>query len=255
MGRTLRRMAVLMAAVLGALVLTSAASASSSALPRHGAKTCNGGTIHSGSYASLKIAGLCTIGNHADVVVRNDLTVGHHGILNAVTHGQLVVRGDMYVRSGGGAGVGCTPSAGCNVTTHDRIRGSVIAASPTFMIFHGDRVDGRFRIKGGGGGVQCGSQFFGGPYFTTFEDGWVGGNISVRLMKSCWFGLFRNHVGGNVSVNNNTFADPDADEIQTNVISGNLSCFGNSPPPQRGDSQGNDNIVAGTVSGQCRRVV
>src|SRR5436305_272321 len=99
MGRTLRRMAVLMAAMLGALVLTSAASASSSALPRHGATTCKGGTIHSGSYASLKIAGLCTIGNHADVVVRNDLTVGHHGILNAITHGHLVVRGDMYVRS------------------------------------------------------------------------------------------------------------------------------------------------------------
>jgi len=84
---------------------------------------------------------------------------------------------------------------------------------------------------------------------------WVGGNITVRLMKSCWFGLFRNHVGGNVSVNNNTFADPDADEIQTNIIAGNLSCFGNSPPPQRGDSGGNRNIVAGTVSGQCKRVV
>lgn len=111
------------------------------------------------------------------------------------------------------------------------------------------------RIKGGGGGVQCGSQLFGGPYFTTFEDNAIGGGITVRLMKSCWFGLFRNQVGGSVSVNNNTFADPDADEIQTNVIAGNLSCFGNSPPPQRGDSQGNNNIVAGTVSGQCRKVV
>jgi hypothetical protein len=255
MVRTLRRTAVLIAAVLGVLALTSAASASSTALPQFGAKTCHSGNIRSGSYASLKIAGLCTLGNHADVVVRQDLTVGHHGILNAITGGRLVVRGDMYVRSGGGAGVGCSPSAGCSVTTNDRIRGSVIAAAPNFMIFHSDTVGGRVRIKGGGGGVQCGSQLFGGPYFSTFEDNAIGGGITVRLMKSCWFGLFRNQVGGSVSVNNNTFADPDADEIQTNVIAGNLSCFGNTPPPQRGDSQGNNNIVAGTVSGQCKKVV
>ena len=89
----------------------------------------------------------------------------------------------------------------------------------------------------------------------TTEDNRVGGDISVRLMQSCWFGLFRNQVGGNVTVNNNTFADPDADEIQTNVIAGDLTCFSNSPPPQRGDSRGTKNIVAGTVSGQCRKVV
>jgi hypothetical protein len=253
--RTLRRTALLLAAVSGVLVLTSAASASTAALPHFGAHTCNGGKIRSGSYASLTVRSFCTIGNSADVVVRGDLTVGHHGLLFAVTHGHLVVWGDMYVRSGGAAGVGCSPAAGCSFTTHDHFHGSVIAARPLAMIFHSNRIDGRVRIKGGGGGVNCNNSLGGGPAFTTFEDNVVGGNITVRLMKSCWFGLFRNHVGGNVSVNNNTFADPDADEIQTNVIAGNLSCFGNSPAPQRGDSQGNNNIVAGTVSGQCRKVV
>ena len=83
----------------------------------------------------------------------------------------------------------------------------------------------------------------------------MGGNITVRLMQSCWFGLFRNQVGGNVSVNNNTFADPDADEIQTNVIAGNLSCFGNSPAVQFGDSSGSPNIVGGQAIGECKNVV
>ena len=254
MQKTLRCTAVLAAAVLGVLALTSSAVASTT-LPHFGDTVCRGGTIHSGSYASLKVTGVCTLGNHADAVVRGDLTIGHHGGLNAITGGHLVVWGDVYVRSGGIAGVGCSPAAGCGVTTHDRIHGSVIAAAPLAMIFHSNRIDGRVRIKGGGGGVNCNSVLFGGPAFTTFEDNTVGGGITVRLMQSCWFGLFRNHVAGNVSVNNNTFADPDATEIQTNVIAGDLSCFGNSPAPQRGDSMGNNNIVSGDVRGQCRAVV
>ena len=34
-------------------------------------------------------------------------------------------------------------------------------------------------------------------------------------MRSCWFGLFRNTVGGTVRDSHNTFADPDANEVIT----------------------------------------
>jgi hypothetical protein len=254
--RTLRRTAVLMAAVTGVLVLTSAANASTASLPHFGAKVCrNGDTLRSGSYASLTVKGLCTLGNHADAVIRGNVVVGRNGLFNAITHGHLVVWGETFVRSGGAAGVGCSPAAGCNVTTHDRFHGDVIAAGASAMIFHSDRIDGRVDVRGGGGGDNCNNSPIGGPWFTTFEDNSVGGNLSVRLMQGCWLGLFRNHVAGNVRVNNNTFADPDADEIQTNVIAGNLTCFGNTPAPQRGDSGGTKNIVAGEVRGQCRKVV
>ena len=40
-------------------------------------------------------------------------------------------------------------------------------------------------------------------------------------------------------------------ELVTNVILGNLACFGNAPRPQVGDSGGPPNIVFGSELGQC----
>jgi hypothetical protein len=188
------------------------------------------------------------------VIVRGDLAVGHHGRFNAVTPGHLGVRGDLRVWSGGVAGVGCSPAAGCNVTTHDTIDGDVLAASPLAMLFHSDTIGGRVWLSGGGGGVNCNSILFGGPAFSTFEDNTIGGAVVVRWVRSCWFGLFRNHIGGSVHVNHNVWADPDADEIQTNVIAGNLACFANRPAPQQGDSGGNPNVVHGSKLGQCAKL-
>jgi hypothetical protein len=54
-----------------------------------------------------------------------------------------------------------------------------------------------------------------------------------------------------VSLNGNTLADPDGNEYATNSIHGSLSCFGNSPAPQVGDSEGAPNSVTGAMKGQC----
>ena len=250
MNKRVRRFALLVAA-FACVGLTTAASASA-ALPRYGDVVCAGGGIHAGSYASLRITGLCRISHTATVVVRGNLTIGHHGILNAVTPGTLVVRGDFMVRSGGGAGVGCSPSAGCSVTTNDRIYGNVIADQPLFLIFHSDWVGGNVASSGGGGGITCNSTaLFGGPPFSTFEDTTVGGHVAVTDMHSCWFGFFRNTVSGSVWVTGNRMADPDANEIATNTIGGDLVCYHNSPAPQVGDSGGLPNVVAGKMLGQC----
>lgn len=48
-----------------------------------------------------------------------------------------------------------------------------------------------------------------------------------------------------------TMADPDAMEIATSTIRGDLACFANSPAIQFGDSAGSPNIVGGLASGQC----
>jgi len=40
----------------------------------------------------------------------------------------------------------------------------------------------------------------------------------------------------------------------TNTIHGSLSCFGNSPAPQVGDSEGDLNHVTGAKKGQCASV-
>ena len=50
---------------------------------------------------------------------------------------------------------------------------------------------------------------------------------------------------------NNSFDDPDANEIQTNTIHGPLVCTGNSPAAQQGDSEGLVNTVTGPKVGEC----
>jgi hypothetical protein len=49
----------------------------------------------------------------------------------------------------------------------------------------------------------------------------------------------------------NTLADPDGNEYVSNTIHGSFRCTGNSPAPQVGDSEGDENIVTGRASGQC----
>ena len=58
-------------------------------------------------------------------------------------------------------------------------------------------------------------------------------------------------VANNVDFNDNLTGDPDGNEIATNTIRGNLSCAGNSPSPQIGDSAGGQNDVFGHAHGQC----
>ena len=66
------------------------------------------------------------------------------------------------------------------------------------------------------------------PVFSGFEDSTVNGNLSVIGLTSCWLGVARTHVSGNVNLINNQLADADAIEILTNQISGNLLCQRNS---------------------------
>jgi hypothetical protein len=86
----------------------------------------------------------------------------------------------------------------------------------------------------------------------------VGGNLVVSHVTSCWLGTARVNIGGSASYVDNRLADPDAIEIVSNHIHGNLSCEGNSMVWDSGETS-NDlfprvpqpNTVEGTRSGQC----
>jgi hypothetical protein len=94
--------------------------------------------------------------------------------------------------------------------------------------------------------------------FSTYEDSSVGGNLDISNVTSCWMGTARVDIGGNASYVGNQLADPDAIEIVSNDIHGNLSCQGNSMVWDSGDA-GPDlfprapqpNTVDGRRSGQC----
>jgi hypothetical protein len=186
--------------------------------------TCSGGTatsptiIPAGTYTHVTVTGICRI-------------------LGAVT----------------GPTIG---SGGAKV-----IKGGVTATQPLTLIFHSNTISGGLSVHGGGGGVNCDtnpnlSAALDGSSatYTDFENNAISGGLSISGLQSCWFGIFRNQVDGSASVTNNTFADPDATEVATNVVDGNLTCLGNSPAAQIGDSGGSPNIVTGRKLGEWAKL-
>jgi len=208
------------------------------------------------------------------VDVLGGLTIAPNGFLDAGSCAPTVnVSGGLAVGSGGGLVLGCSPflvvapptppfpSLCPGITTSNIIKGGVTATQPTTLIFHSNTIYGGLSVQGGGGGVNCDSNpnlsaAFDGTSatYTDFEDNTISGGVSISGLESCWFGIFRSRVNGSVSVTNNTFADPDATEVATNEVNGNLTCLGNSPAAQIGDSQGSPNIVTGQKLGECAKL-
>jgi hypothetical protein len=137
-----------------------------------------------------------------------------------------------------------------------RVGGDLTAGAPLALIVHNSAISGDARQTGGGGGVNCTPPpgilaAFGTPAYTDFEDGTIGGNLSVTGVRTCWLGTIREQISGSATFSNNQMADPDASEIVTNKIAGNLICTTTSPAPHFGDSAGQPNVVGGFGAGQC----
>jgi hypothetical protein len=235
--------------------------------PGHGS-TCAGGSIAPGTYSSLTITGFCTVDQGA-VIVQHDVTVAPNAGLIAAFGGgpKLVVGGNLKVKTNGVLVLGCEPEAFICFNDPDQevgtlsspgtIFGNLDAHNALAVLVHATTVGRNLQLVGGGGGVNCDSQeaLGGAPAYATFEDLSVGGNATISHWQSCWLGLFRTTVRGNVSFHDNVNADPDGNEIQTNIVNGNLDCHGDSPAAQQGDSGGNPNIVLGHATGECAALV
>jgi hypothetical protein len=251
----MRRPRVL-AAVLAAtvsLLLGAVAASADEGEGEHGGFTCSGGTltplnpsiIPPGTYRSIRVTGVCLIPG-GEVDVQRSLTVADGATLVANFPGPppgqtgppeddaiLNVGGNVSVGEGASLIMGCTFSFGCVNTTTDKIGGNLSADHPLGLILHADSVAGNYALRGGGGqAYDCSKPqgvfaAFQSPVYSTFEDGTVGGNVSITGYQSCWLGLARTQVGGNVRFNDNALGDPDAIEILSNTINGNLSCKGN----------------------------
>lgn len=227
-----------------------------------GSYTCTGGVLPGGTYASVVVAGSCAVAA-GSVTVHGNLTVTGTGALVAAFDGNDVsVSGNVAIGTGGVLVLGCDKIAfpcldnSAGLAT-GKVGGNLSATGALAEVVHDTSVGGNLTIQGGGGGVNCDPQpaLFGSPAYATFEQVTVGKNVTVNGWHSCWIGFFRNQVAGNFTYTNNVTADPDGNEIQTNWISGNMSCSGNSPAPQQGDSQGLPNVVGGKALGQCAGLI
>jgi hypothetical protein len=227
-------------------------------------ETCTGGTIAAGSHPALTVTGSCSLPASGTVTVQGSLTVAGNldvkkaGVLNALSPATLNVLGNVSVGNNAIAVIGCSPAAGCSVTTTDHINGNVSASGARALIIHSAIIGGNVSVQGGGGGVNCAINptleaivGFPSPLFTDFEDNHIAGNVTMSNLQTCWSGFIRNQVGGSGSFTNNAAADPDANEYVTNRFGGNLACSGNSPAAQFGDTGGQPNVVGGHKTEEC----
>jgi hypothetical protein len=244
--KTARIFALLATAGLCVLAAASAAAGAPDT-------TCSDGTLAAGTYGHVTVIGQCMLTNEGAVVVENGLAIERDATLNAITEGTLTVSGGITVERNGALGLGCSPEIGCGSTTDDHVDGGIVARHPLAMILHNNTVNGGISITGGGGGLNCRSRarLGGAPAYTTVEDSQITGDVTISGLKSCWLGAFRNTVHGTIAIFNNTFADPDANEVADNTVFGDLTCFGNSPEAQFGDSEGGPNHVSGKKAFEC----
>ena len=198
----------------------------------------------------------------------------------------VLVGGNVAVGRGSVLFLGCSPNISCpKAFTHDRIGGDVTATGALGVVIHSTWIGGSLSLLGGGGGLVGGAQsgtclgsfttnpptpapvpalwradpaLANGegpgmpiPVYSDSEDNWIGGNLTVTNLKSCWIGSLRNLVQGSATYRNNAMGDPDAMEIDNNLIAENMTCYGNVPAVQFGDSGSAPNIVGDRASGEC----
>lgn len=259
LGRVARLLAVSVAAASMALAWALPAQAAQTA--HSWATTCAGGTL-AGTYGNLVVTGECTV--VAPVTVNGVLTVtGKSAVFLSEYPGSPSVRinGNVFVSHGGTLALG-QPVEGCDndVRATSVIKGNVVARGALSVKILCSTVKGNVISIGGGYSAQPNCLTNDGINLP-IKDNEVSGSIIVSGWSGCWMGVIRNQVSGNVILARNTAVayepgttNPDGMEIVTNHINGSLVCFGNTPRPQVGDSQGEANQVAGDKVGQCASI-
>jgi hypothetical protein len=164
--------------------------------------------------------------------------------------GVWAVDGSITVASAGRLLLDCSPHIGCSATAADVVNGPLDTVDAAGVVLHSTTIPGGVTPTSGGVGLTCapGRPI---PSYDGLEDHHVDGNVVVTHLETCWFGALRNRVGGSVIITGNQFANPDANEVMQNVITGNLVCLDNNPAAQSGDSGASPNFVGGSAVGEC----
>ncbi len=271
------------AAVLTVGALGAAAPGAALASP---ANTCSGtptapGLLAGDYWGNVTVDGVCFVnGGHA--TVHGSVTVSPGSALVAAFAlndiagsgtSSLTITHGLRVMNGGAALIGCLassfpclddPSQTSPTLASADMVGRIVGQDALGIIVHDTTISGSVFQRGGGGGVSCAPSgiftAFGQPPYSDYEDTTIGGNLTIKNLRTCWVGMARVHVGGNARFVNNQLADRDGVEIIANDIAGNLACRGNSMTwdsaeiPQSGalfPRTPEPNTVGGERSGQC----
>jgi hypothetical protein len=277
-----------------AVAVTSVAGLSAaSATPRHHHRhhhqptTCSGaswtspGTLGSGTYYGLEVSGVCLVQAGADITIKGDVTIDTAASLVAINSQTMQIDGDISVGRAAILGLGCTAGLGCDGTNNnppsaDTVNGDITARGALAMYLNGDTIHGDVTFRWGGWGPMCTDPNADDPtdplgHDLVVKDNTIRGEVDLSGWSGCWTGFIRNAVHGDVRIANN-YANPanvitdvtpnvnqglDSTEVIANTISGDLTCYANTPAAQFGDGlEGQPagygpNTVGGRARGEC----
>jgi hypothetical protein len=206
--------------------------------------TCSGGAVPGGTYKGFIVTGNCIF--TGTVTIKGDLVVARNALLNdhAASTATVHVTGNVLVQKGAVLGLGDYDPTHNNAT----VDGDIIANQPLTLYLGAMTVRGSVISNGGG---DPGRNF-------PIKDDRIGRDLIINGWSGLWMGVIRDTVGRNVVVSNNHATDTsqlpgsDSTEVMTNVISGDLICFGNSPAAQVNPLDGGlPNTVGGKKIGEC----
>ncbi|MEZ0096143.1 hypothetical protein [Streptacidiphilus sp. EB129] len=265
-----------------ASLIISAAPANAHTPNDHSISVCSGTLTSPGVLAGtykgdVVVKGFCAV-NGGAAVVKGDLRIAPGGGLNATFAlndvagsgtSSLRVKGNLLVGRNAVLAMGCLPQhspcsddpnagTGGTLTGVNRVDGDLIAANALAVIVHASTIHGDVTQAGGGGGLDCSVPTSGifsllkSPVFSDYEDNTIGGDLRITRLRTCWLGALRDNVHGDLLDVRNKMADPDADEVHSNVVHGSISCQANSPVVQFGDAaNGTPNQVFDNATGEC----
>jgi hypothetical protein len=200
------------------------------------------GTLSGTFKSGVVVKGVCAIDAGPARVIRF-LKVTKGSALFAIfgaNNSHLTVNGHVLVQHGATLQLGCGPSESPCVddgtkTSNGVVNGNITEAAPLEVIIHNSTIHGNVTQTGGGGGTNCNTPTTGpdannGPLFSAYEDSTIKGNLNITRLHTCWLGLTRLHVKGNVTLLNNRLADADGIEVLSNHIHKNLVCRRNRHP-------------------------
>ena len=236
--------------------------------------------VLTGSFESVVVRGFCQV-NAGIANVEGDLTVANGGALLAAFalndktgsgSSRLIVDGDLRVNDGAVLFLGCDPqSSPClddpsqsnpTLSSAPRVGEDLLGDEALGIIVHNTTIGGNVRQIGGGGGKTCTPvgifAAFGSPAFSAYEDSHIAGNVLLHGLNSCWVGFARDRIGGDLHIDHNRLADPDAIEIILNHVGGDLVCHEDSRVWDSSELSQNlyprvshPNVVGGEREGQC----
>ena len=131
------------------------------------------------------------------------------------------------------------------------IGGGIVADNAAQLIVHHAQINGGVTVQGGSGPFGC-TQPFAPVCITLLQGNSINGGATINGYNGLFLGFIRNHVNGSVTISNNVQTLDEID-IGSNVVHGSLTCAGNNPTENTGDSPG---PTPDTVTGQntCHEV-